>query len=249
MSESPAPYEIQPLTVAERLRAILAGMPSDLPVDAAAPAADSPPGRILAAARDLCAEHGFGGVTVRAVAQQADVNPAMINYYFGTKDHLVDAVLTQQLQQLLRDVLTGIDPDASGQEVLAGFPLRILESFRRDPRRMHLVRVAISTEPDRLRRIIRSLGDNSVLGISRVMHDLVAELQRAGRVVDLPPRSVMLFLVANAYGLVFMEQVAREVTGFELDNDEHWAEHKAGLGQLLKHGLLACDGGKAGGDA
>ena len=40
---------------------------------------------------------------VRAVARHAGVNVAMINYYFGTKDKLVDAVLTQELQLLLRE--------------------------------------------------------------------------------------------------------------------------------------------------
>ena len=235
MTETPAPTHTGHEPAAARLRALLDGLPADL----APPPADSPPGRILAAARDLCAGHGFTGITVRAVAQQAGVNAAMINYYFGAKDRLVDAVLTQQVQLLMRDVVNGLDQNASGEQVLAEFPLRILESFRRDPKRMHLIRVAVSTEPDRFRRIIRSLGEHSVLGVSRVLRDLVADLQRAGRVVPLPPRSVLLFLMANAYGLVFMEQIAREVTGFELDDDVQWSEHRASLEHLLQYGLLA----------
>jgi AcrR family transcriptional regulator len=230
---------------AGRLRRLLDGAPDDL----APPAPDSPPARILAAARDLCAEHGFTGLTVRAVAQQAGVNPAMINYYFGTKDRLVDALLTQQVHQLMNDVVRGLDQDAAGEHVLAEFPLRILESFRSDPQRMHLIRVAVSTEPDRFRRIIRSLGEHSVLGVSRVLRDLIADMQRAGRVAPMPPRSVLLFLMANAYGLVFMEQIAREVTGFELDDDRQWNEHRDSLGLLLRHGLLAGETPKEGAHA
>lgn len=233
MSETPEPYATGRGSVPARLRGLLDGQPADQ----APPPPDSPPGRILAAARDLCAEHGFPGVTVRAVAQQAGVNPAMINYYFGTKDRLVDAVLTHQLQLLLRDVFEGLDQEATGERLLAEFPLRILDSFRRDPKRLRLIRLAVSTEPDRLRRIIRSLGQHSVLGVSGVMLDLVADLQAAGRVAAVPPRSVMLFLVANAYGLVFMEQIAREVTGFALDDDLHWHEHRAALERLLRQGL------------
>ncbi len=233
MSENAETYTTGRGTPAERLRGLLAGQPADQ----APPPPDSPPGRILAAARDLCAERGFPGVTVRAVAQQAGVNPAMINYYFRTKEHLVDALVTHQLQLLLRDVVDGLDQEAAGERLLAEFPLRILDSLRRDPKRLRLIRLAISTEPDRLRRIIRSLGEHSVLGVSGVMLGLVADLQAAGRVAAVPPRSVLLFLVANAYGLVFMEQVAREVTGFELDDDGHWREHRAALARLLSRGL------------
>lgn len=245
MTEIPAPYLAGPEPVAERLRRVLAGVPDDL----APPAPDSPPARILAAARDLCAEHGFSGLTVRAVAQQAAVNPAMINYYFGSKDRLVDALLTQQVHQLMHDVVGGLDQAAAGEQVLAEFPLRILESFRRDPKRMHLIRVAVSTEPDRLRRIIRSLGEHSVIGVSGVLRDLVVDMQQAGRIGSLPPRSVLLFLMANAYGLIFMEQIAREVTGFELDDDRQWGEHRDSLGLLLRHGLLAGDKPKDGAHA
>jgi AcrR family transcriptional regulator len=173
----------------------------------------------------------------------------MINYYFGTKDRLVDALLTQQVHQLMNDVVRGLDQDAAGEQVLAEFPLRILESFRSDPQRMHLIRVAVSTEPDRFRRIIRSLGEHSVLGVSRVLRDLIADMQRAGRVAPMPPRSVLLFLMANAYGLVFMEQIAREVTGFELDDDRQWNEHRDSLGLLLRHGLLAGETPKEGAHA
>lgn len=233
MTETPERYVAGRGTAAERLRGLLDGRPADQ----APPPPDSPPGRILAAARDLCAERGFPGVTVRAVAQQAGVNPAMINYYFGTKDRLVDAVVTHQLQLLLHDVIAGLDQGATGERLLAEFPLRILDSFRRDPERLRLIRLAVSTEPDRLRRIIRSLGQHSVLGVSGVMLDLVTELQAAGRVLAVPPRSVLLFLVANAYGLVFMEQIAREITGFALEDDGHWREHRAALERLLRQGL------------
>jgi AcrR family transcriptional regulator len=245
MTRIPSPALAAREPAAGRLRRLLDGAPDDL----APPAPDSPPARILAAARDLCAEHGFTGLTVRAVAQQAGVNPAMINYYFGTKDRLVDALLTQQVHQLMNDVVRGLDQDAAGEQVLAEFPLRILESFRSDPQRMHLIRVAVSTEPDRFRRIIRSLGEHSVLGVSRVLRDLIADMQRAGRVAPMPPRSVLLFLMANAYGLVFMEQIAREVTGFELDDDRQWNEHRDSLGLLLRHGLLAGETPKEGAHA
>ncbi len=234
MTEPRAPYAPSGIPAAGRLRALLEARPGDL----APPPPDSPPGRILAATRELFAEAGFAGVPVRAVARHAGVNVAMINYYFGTKDNLVDAVLTRELQDLVGDVIAGLDSDASAEQVLAEFPLRILSSLLEDPRRLRLMRLAVSTEPDRFRRIIRSLGDSSVLGVSRVLADLVSEAQAGGRLPLLPARSILLFLMANAYGLVFMEPIAREVVGFAMDDDTHWQEHRTNLSRLLRYGLL-----------
>jgi AcrR family transcriptional regulator len=50
-------------------------------------------GEILAAARRSFAEKGFGGTTIRAVAGEAGVDPALVHHYFGAKDDLFLAAL------------------------------------------------------------------------------------------------------------------------------------------------------------
>ena len=48
---------------------------------------------ILAAAQRVLVEKGFGGLTLRAVAQESGANSAMVQYYFGSKDGLVEAMI------------------------------------------------------------------------------------------------------------------------------------------------------------
>lgn len=43
---------------------------------------------ILAVAREIFAEHGYEGATVRAIAERASIDPAMIIRYFDSKDGL-----------------------------------------------------------------------------------------------------------------------------------------------------------------
>src|ERR1700733_6023291 len=47
--------------------------------------------RIAAAARESFAREGGGGTSMRAVARQAGVDPALVHYYFGSKEALLDA--------------------------------------------------------------------------------------------------------------------------------------------------------------
>jgi AcrR family transcriptional regulator len=50
--------------------------------------------RIEQAARASFAEHGWAGTTLRGVAREADVDPALVHYYFASKEALLDAVTT-----------------------------------------------------------------------------------------------------------------------------------------------------------
>src|ERR1700749_726236 len=48
---------------------------------------------ILVVAEALFGEKGFDGTSVRDIAQQAGVNLAMISYYFGSKEKLLEALI------------------------------------------------------------------------------------------------------------------------------------------------------------
>ena len=51
---------------------------------------------IMNAAIELFAEKGFEGTSIRDLATRADVNVAMVNYYFGSKDKLFEALIEQK---------------------------------------------------------------------------------------------------------------------------------------------------------
>ena len=55
--------------------------------------------RIFLATLTCIEREGLNSMTVRGIAREADVNSAAINYYFGTKDRLVDQVLSKTLRE------------------------------------------------------------------------------------------------------------------------------------------------------
>ena len=55
--------------------------------------------QILRAAEELFAGKGFEGASVRDIAQKADVNVAMISYYFGSKEKLLESLILQRTEQ------------------------------------------------------------------------------------------------------------------------------------------------------
>lgn len=51
--------------------------------------------QIIKAAIELFAEKGFEGTSVRDLAAKAEVNVAMVNYYFGSKEKLFEAMVQE----------------------------------------------------------------------------------------------------------------------------------------------------------
>lgn len=77
--------------------------------------------RILTVARASFAEHGWAGTTVRAIARTADVDPALVYHYFGSKEQLLDACTTPPAAWLDRISATWAGPhDTLGASLVIG---------------------------------------------------------------------------------------------------------------------------------
>ena len=59
--------------------------------------------RILDAAERLFAEHTYAGVSLRTITAEANVNLAAVNYHFGSKDALLQAVFHRRARDLNRE--------------------------------------------------------------------------------------------------------------------------------------------------
>ena len=79
---------------------------------------------LLAAAREVFAEQGYAGATVRAIAGRAGVDAAMVNHWFGGKQGLFSAVMelpgTLWLTDVVEAILTG-DEGALAERIVRTF--------------------------------------------------------------------------------------------------------------------------------
>ena len=74
--------------------------------------------RILDAAEQLFMEHGFEATSLRQLTSAAAVNLAAVNYHFGSKEDLFEAVLTRRLDAMNKeriDLLDRVEREAGGK--------------------------------------------------------------------------------------------------------------------------------------
>jgi AcrR family transcriptional regulator len=77
---------------------------------------------ILDAARAAFAADGFGRTTIRRIASDAGVDPALVHHYFGTKSDLYAATIELGISpSVLSETLKQVPPDELGRHVVGMF--------------------------------------------------------------------------------------------------------------------------------
>lgn len=152
---------------------------------------------ILEAARDLFAEHGFAGTSIRAVARAAAVDPALVPHYFANKEGLFRAALE-----------IPIDPDALVREITATgsdqAPLRLVQTL-----------LGVWDSPDTgpamvsmMRRTVATKGDTELL--RDFFGATVLRAVATALLGDLPPdeaRERVTLVLSQVLGLCLLRRV------------------------------------------
>ena len=66
--------------------------------------------RILTAAAQVFARHGYGAAGIREIAQVAEVNISMISYYFGGKEGVLKEIISQAFARYMAMLDECLDP-------------------------------------------------------------------------------------------------------------------------------------------
>lgn len=138
--------------------------------------------RILRAAREAFAETGWAGTTIRSVARAADVDPALVYHYFGSKENLLDAATAPEPRFLERVASTWTVP----QPELGRALVEVLLANWADEEIGPSLRAVLQTaahEP-RTREKLRSVVERSLMGVSQLGTDERDRLVRSGLIAS-----------------------------------------------------------------
>ena len=85
--------------------------------------------RILDAAEELFMQHGFEATSMRQLTAQAGANLAAVNYHFGSKDALIEAVFRRRLDAMNASRIAELDRLEKDNPGRALSPLQIIGAF------------------------------------------------------------------------------------------------------------------------
>lgn len=205
-------------------------------------AADNPDlrARLLDAAIACYVRHGIAATSLRAIASEAGVNPALLHYYFGDKQQLQEAVSSERLVPVflsLRDSLMGEGWNGEGRDVfdlIGGFVAGIGRIVAEHPWLPSLWVREVLCEGGALRESVLFQQIGPVL--PQMMARRFAQAQADGRInPDLDPRLLMVSLI----GLTLFPAASAPIWRFMFDADDldQDAQRRHALA-LLDRGLM-----------
>jgi AcrR family transcriptional regulator len=190
--------------------------------------------QIMEAAEQFFAENGFDGTSVRDIAEKAGVNLAMISYYFGSKEKLMESLFRYRGESIKLQLESMIENKelTSLQKVYAlidGYIERIMKQqcFHKIMSRVQMVELhGITTQ------LIYELKRTN----QELVKKLILEGQRNGEFkknVDVP--LMMATLVGTASHVVTTQHYYRKLNNLESLSDEEFTKHiKKKLSNHLK---------------
>lgn len=201
------------------------------------PTGDGPDLRahLLDAAIACFTRDGIGATSLRAIATEGAVTPALLHYYFGDKNQLVDALVAERLLPVLaemREVVEGASDDVSA--LIAGFIRKMTEMVERHPWWPALWVREVLCEGGVLRELVISrVGPQ----IPQLLAGRFAAAQQQGRLnPDLDPR----LLVVSLVGLTLFPAAGAPIwRGIFNASDIDAANIRDHAIALLDHGLQA----------
>lgn len=134
--------------------------------------------QILKAARSAFADSGWAGTTMRAVARGAEVDPALVYHYFGSKEGLLDAATTPPQRWLENVAKTWTTP----VDELGGELLRTMLAAWADDEIGPVLRAVLQTaaHEESTREKLRLIVERSLIGVSHLGVDERDRLVRSG---------------------------------------------------------------------
>lgn len=190
--------------------------------------------QILDAAIHLFARKGFSATGVREIARRANINIAMISYYFGSKRGILDAALDmffQRYQEVAEQTLEGDDPP---EQKMRRFIRSIVTSLRNNN---DLVRIAFTELPFDMPEIANFKAERAKNIAALFQHRLLPAME--GRL----PRPIHLEIVGPAFtGMLVAHFLLRPVLEniFNISFDETFYDQYAEeITDLLLYGVLS----------
>ena len=160
------------------------------------PRSDAPDlrAKLLDAAIACFTRHGIAGTSLRAIAAEGAVTPALLHYYFGDKNQLVDALVSERLLPVLAE-MRGVVEEAGDDvaQLVTGFVGRMAALVERHPWWPALWVREVLCEGGMLRElVVNRVGPQ----LPQVMAARFAQAQRTGRLnPDLDPRLLVVSLL------------------------------------------------------
>ena len=190
--------------------------------------------QIMETAEILFAEKGFNGTSVRDIAEKAHVNLAMISYYFGSKDKLLESLFDYRGEHIKLKLESMVEDKTLG--AIEKLDLLIDHYIEKIMNQQCFSRIMVREQVVNHTGITAKLITQMKKRNQEIISKLIHQGQKKGefkRNIDIP--LMMATLVGTAGHLIATQPYYREINNLQSMSEEEFQKHiKKKLSQHLK---------------
>ena len=124
--------------------------------------------KIVASAEKLFYQKGKAGTSMQDIADDAGINRTLLNYYFGTKDQLFEAVFRKALGNFVPELAAMFNSDLDFNLLVPKLIHSIIDAMIANPQIPIFVLQELSSNPERMPQVIKGMGIDPELVIKKV---------------------------------------------------------------------------------
>ncbi|MCF7833180.1 MAG: TetR/AcrR family transcriptional regulator [Candidatus Marinimicrobia bacterium] len=171
------------------------------------------PEKIVNATINCIERYGFNALTVRMIADAAEVNIAAVNYHFHSKENLVEQVKNISFNHMIEDLKEiNMTPGKSAREIMREMCKYILEGASKFPEitRMHFYEAFIHGNFD----------TNSGRTLNKLLFDIAENISKNNEI----EREILNISLHRLFSTLFFNSIFQgvfnEFTGYSLKDED-----------------------------
>lgn len=147
---------------------------------------------ILDAARQVFIRKGFDGARMQEIANEANINKALLHYYFRSKDKLFMAIFIGVIQSFLTSTIELIhNPEHTLFEKIRLFVEKYISMLQKNPYLPGFILNELNRRPERIIGIFKSPGLDT-----HDFNNLVRDEIRKGNIRDIEPEQLLINMIS-----------------------------------------------------
>ncbi len=151
--------------------------------------------RILNAALNIFAEHGFSGARMQQIADEADINKAMLHYYFHSKTLLFEEIFKMCLGKINRLYLNCFRKKTPFEKKIEDLAEAYLRYLQNNPKEAQLIINGIAKNPGYFRKhIVTVFEDEKFFELKSSINSEFA----GGNIKDISPYHLLILMLPMA---------------------------------------------------
>ncbi len=191
---------------------------------------------ILRIALKSFAEKGFGGVSLKSLAEKTGVAVSLLNYRFGNKEELWKKAMTLvgiKIAEEINDLFTVVD-GIDGLEKLKFFNKKIVHTSAKHPEFQQIIVQEVFSNSSRSTWLVEEL----LRPIYSNMENLIAEEIEKGRIRNIPQAHITSFIIGSITTFFSRSYLMQKAYGIDSFSKEAVDAHAEYINELLFNGLL-----------